>query len=283
MAERVPVQLGAVQETLLIPLLGRARETEKSNGLIDDPKAVEIVERLDYDFSKWEGGRSLPGATVRTRMFDTWVEHFLARDPDGTVVELGCGLNTRADRLDNGRATWIDIDLPDVIELRRRFFTDGPRRTMIAASVVDTGWMDAVEATGGPWMFVADAVLIYLDEPDVRRTMSQIAERFAPSWLAFDTADQTMIDGQVRHDAMKHLSSDSWFVWACDDPQVIESWAIGLELVESKTLLDADRSIVDRMPLPNRLVTRHAPFLLRRAVSHYRLHLATTSPTAPPG
>ncbi|MEM9563308.1 MAG: class I SAM-dependent methyltransferase [Actinomycetota bacterium] len=268
------MNLGAVQETLLIPLLGRARETEKPDGLIDDRRAVEIVERLDYDFSKWEGGRSLPGATLRTRMFDTWVEEFLAANPTGTVVELGCGLNTRADRLDNGQATWFDLDLPDVIDLRRRFFSDEPRRTMLAASILDTEWMDVVDAAGGPWMFVSDAVLIYLDEDRVRRAITQIAERFEPMRLAFDTADQVMVDRQARHDAMKHLSPDSWFVWACPDSRVIDSWDIGLEVVETKTFLDADPAIVDRMPLPYRLVTRRAPFLLRRPLSHYKLNLA---------
>ncbi|MEM9041850.1 MAG: class I SAM-dependent methyltransferase [Actinomycetota bacterium] len=275
MTDKLNVDLGAVQETLLIPLLGRANDTKRSTGLINDPKAVEIVDRLDYDFSKWDRSRSLTGATMRTRMFDTYVQDFLARHPTGTVVELGCGLNTRADRLDNGSARWFDLDLPDVIELRRQFFTDEERRTMLAASVLDTDWTDAVEGAGGPWMFVSEAVLIYLPEPDVRRAMTQLAERFTPMWLAFDTADQSIVDGQSKHDAMKHMSQDSWFVWACDDPRRIESWDIGLEVIGSRTFLDADDSIVDHLPLPYKLMTRYAPFLLRRTASRYLLNLAT--------
>ncbi|MEM7273211.1 MAG: class I SAM-dependent methyltransferase [Actinomycetota bacterium] len=277
MTDKMDVELGAVQETLLIPLLGRAAETRKGRGLIDDPKAVEIVERLDYDFEKWEGGPSLMGAALRTRMFDRWVEDFLGRHPTGTVVELGCGLNTRFERLDNGQATWFDLDLPDVIELRRRFFVDEPRRTMIAGSALATDWMDRVEATGGPWLFISEAVLIYLDEAEVRQAMAQLSARFGPMALAFDTADQSMVDGQATHDAMKHLSQDSWFTWACADPTIIESWDLGLTVVESKTFADADPSLMANLPLPYRLVGRYAPFLIRRSVSHYKLNLATSA------
>ncbi|MEM9514707.1 MAG: class I SAM-dependent methyltransferase [Actinomycetota bacterium] len=275
MSERIAVELGPTQETLLIPLLGRAEATTKHSGLIDDPKAVEIVEQLDYDFSKWQGARSLLGASLRTRMFDRWVETFLAESPTGTVVELGCGLNTRFERTDNGRARWFELDLPDAIELRRHFFTDADRRTMVAGSLLDDDWFEIVAATDGPWLFVAEAVLIYLDGDDVRSTMTRLADRFTPMTLAFDTADQHMVDSQGSHDAMRHMSQDSWFTWACDDPREIDHWGTGLRLIESKTFLDADATIIEQLPLPIRLATRYAPFLLRRGAAHYKLNLAT--------
>ncbi len=269
-------ELGPVQETLLIPLLARARETEMRRGLLRDPRAVEIVRELDYDFSKWEGGRSLKGAVLRARMFDDYVEDFLAAHPEGTVVEIGCGLDTRFDRVDNGRVRWFDLDLPDTMALRRRFFDDGPRRTMVAASVLDTDWMDRVEATGGPWMFVAEAVLIYLDAPDAQRAIVNIAGRFPGARIAFDTTAARMVDTQDRHDAMRHLPRESWCRWKCDEPREIESWAgANLRLAASKTFLDADRDLVDRLPLLLRLTARYAPFLLRSQASIYRLNLAT--------
>ncbi|NJN29756.1 MAG: class I SAM-dependent methyltransferase [Synechococcales cyanobacterium RM1_1_8] len=124
---QVAVELGPVQETLLIPLLGRARLSQQQPSLIQDPKALEIVSRLNYDFSKWEKSKSLWGATLRTRMIDEDVQDFLRQHPDGTVIEIGCGLNTRFERLDNGQLRWFDLDLPDTIALRRQFFQDGDR------------------------------------------------------------------------------------------------------------------------------------------------------------
>ena len=74
--------------------------------------------------------------------------------------------------------TWFDLDLPDTIALRRRFFEDTPRRTMIASSVLDTAWMEQVHAAPEPWLFVSEAVLIYLENAQARRTIEQIGEHF---------------------------------------------------------------------------------------------------------
>ena len=274
MSESIEVSLGPVQETLLIPLLARAEETQKPRGQLQDPKAVEIVEQLDYDFEKWRGGRTLAGAMLRARMFDRYVEEFLAEHPQGTVVELGCGLDTRFDRVDNGQVRWFDLDLPDVMELRRRFFQDEPRRTMITASVLAADWMDEVEATGRPWMFVSEAVLIYLDPPQAQQAMLSIARRFPGAWIAFDTVAGKMVDNQHKHDAMRHMARESWFRWKCGDPREIESWGPELRLVVSKSFLDADKDLIDRIPLSFRLIAKYAPFLLKRSVSSYRLNLA---------
>ena len=275
MTDSVKVELGPVQETLLIPLLARARETEKPRGLLHDPRALEIVRALDYDFSKWEGGRSLAGAMLRARMFDHYVETFLQACPHGTVVDLGCGLDTRFERLDNGQVRWFDLDLPDVIALRQCFFDNTPRRTMIAASLLDCAWMDQVEDAGGPWMFVAEAVLIYLDALDARCVLATLAQRFPGARLAFDTTAAKMVDSQASHDAMRHLPRDSWFRWRCDDPREIESWGANLRLLSSETFFDADRALLQRMPLGLWLTWRFAPFLLRGQASRYRLNVAS--------
>ncbi len=61
------------------------------------------------------------------------------------MVEIGTGLNTRFERTDNGQVRWIDLDLPDTIELRRKFFADSDRRNMLAASALEEGWLPVVQ------------------------------------------------------------------------------------------------------------------------------------------
>ena len=267
----IAVDLGPVQETLLIPLLGRAAETQKANGLIQDNKAVEIVAALDYDFSKWQKSRALAGATLRTRMYDQDVQAFLAKHPTGTVVEIGCGLNTRFERLDNGQVRWFDLDLSDSLALRRQFFQDEPRRTMLEASVLDTDWMEPVAATGGPWCFISEAVIIYLEAAQARQAITQIADRFPGAWLLVDTTAQKMVDGQATHDAMRHLSTDSWFRWVCDDPHEIEGWG-NLRLVESRTFLDISPDLMKQAPWQVRFFAQWVPWLIRNRVDGYRLN-----------
>ncbi|MEM9660114.1 MAG: class I SAM-dependent methyltransferase [Planctomycetota bacterium] len=270
MADKMTVALGPVQETLLIPLLGRAESTLAKRPLLADHKAVEIVGKLDYDFSKWRATKTLVGATIRTRMLDEYVAEFIAENPAGTVVEIGAGLNTRFERLDNGVLRWFDLDLPDTIELRSNFFDDSPRRRMIAASVLDTHWFDQVLETGGPYCFVSEAVLIYLEPDDGQRAVRQLAEAFPDAWLVMDTVPRKMVEEQGKHEVMKTMSQESWFRWACDDPASLES--SGLNLMASKSFIDAPEEIVRCLPWPMRMTLRFAPWLLRRKVEGYRLN-----------
>ncbi|MEV0218223.1 class I SAM-dependent methyltransferase [Streptomyces sp. NPDC050704] len=245
------VQLGTVQETLLIPLYGRAVENRKPEPALRDPRAEEMVEAIteaiDYDFARFDGLPSLFGSVLRTSLFDRWIRDFLVAHPDGTVVEIGTGLNTRYERTDNGRARWFELDLPDVIELRRTFFTDTARRQMIAASVTAEEWAaDVAGGADGPYFFSAEAVLPYLDEPEVRHVVDLIAERFPGSLLALDTAGPGVVDTQDTHDALSKV--EARIQWSCPDPAALERWRPGTRLLASHTLTTLPPELYDSLP-----------------------------------
>jgi len=225
--DRDQVELGQVQETLFIPLAGRAKETGKRRPILRDPKAVEILESVAFDRAKYSrtGGWT---TVIRTACFDLWVRQFLAEHPDGTVVELGTGLNTRFERVDNGTVHWIDLDLPDTIELRRRYFADTDRRRMLAASLLDEDWLSEVESSPGPYFFVSDGVLVYLREEEVTGALARIAARFPGSGLAFDTYPLATFKWEHKMAAKRGLAL---WQWPCDDPRTLER--LGLRLLES--------------------------------------------------
>jgi len=136
---RQSIRLGQVQESLLVPLYARALDSLKKRPILNDRKAAEMVRSIDWDFKRFNQRWRLASATLRTAMYDEWVKDFLGRHPEGTVVEIGAGLNTRFERLDNGTVHWFDLDLPDAVELRRKFFTDSARRVTLAGSIVGSG------------------------------------------------------------------------------------------------------------------------------------------------
>jgi O-methyltransferase involved in polyketide biosynthesis len=260
--------LGEVQETLLVPLYARAHDAASRRPILDDRRARELVETIDYDFGRFRGS-SLFGSVLRTAVFDGWVRRFLDEHPGGTVVEIGTGLNTRFDRVDNGRVRWFDLDLPDVIELRRRYFTDTARRTMLAGSVLDTDWFDTVAAAPGPHLLVAEAVLLYFPEDQVRRVIATLADRFAGSLLALDTGGTRMIDNQHRNTSMKNLAAQ--MKWTCDDPRGLEAW--GLRLTESRTLATPQPEIAERLPARYRYGLPLVARVLPGMVNTYRFNL----------
>ncbi|MBO8190957.1 class I SAM-dependent methyltransferase [Streptomyces oryzae] len=245
---RQAVHLGATQETLLIPLYGRAVESRKPEGeaVLRDPAAEAMVEAIDYDFSRFDGGPSLTGAVLRTNLFDHWVRAFLAEHPGGTIVEIGAGLNTRYERVDNGRAHWFELDLPDVIELRRTFVTDSARRRMLAASVLDADWTAAPQAQGGPYFLAAEAVLGFLPEDGVRRALDMLAERFPGALLALDTTGPGMVDTQDSHDALSKVSAR--LRWNCPDPKLLEEWRPGNRLLASHIFTTMPAEVHDALP-----------------------------------
>jgi O-methyltransferase involved in polyketide biosynthesis len=271
MTSKQSIQLGPAQESLLVPLYARAADSLKKRPILKDPKAVEMVQSIDWDFSRFNQWRRVVGCTLRTAMFDELVKGFLSRHPEGTVVEIGAGLNTRFERLDNGALHWFDLDLPDAVELRRKFFTDSARRATLAASILDPSWIAAVRRSPAPHFFVAEAVFIYLTELEVKVALAQIAANFPRLSIAFDTTTRQAMNYENKDHARRKL--DARFAWACEDPREIERWNIGLRLVESRTLANIPDSLRSRLSLPMRAAFRVFAKLFPSIVKAYRLNL----------
>ena len=111
MFKGVPEQSESAQETMLLPLWGRARTRQTCPDLLVDPHAEEIIARLDYDFSKIEksmGGHAGIGWVIRARRFDDAVKAFIADHPAAMVVNLGAGLDTTFSRVHNGNIIGVD-------------------------------------------------------------------------------------------------------------------------------------------------------------------------------
>jgi O-methyltransferase involved in polyketide biosynthesis len=254
MASKLSVRLGTVPETLLIPLYARAVENRRKHPILEDSRAIGIVDSIDWDFQRFGQRWRVVGCTLRSALFDELVKEFLRRHPDGTVVEIGSGLNTRFERLDNGRVHWFDLDLPDVIELRRKFFSDTARRTTLSASVLDADWVRIVRRSPGPYFMVAETVFVYLKEQEVKAALTQIAANFPGVNIAFDTVGCQGVEGANKDHERRKL--DARFAWACDDPKEIEGWNIGLRLVDPDTIGEAFEALKGRLSLPLRTAIR---------------------------
>ena len=149
------------------------------------------------------------------------------------------GLPTRSERVDaGGRTRWFEIDLPDAMALRRRIFADDDRRTLVAASVLDDG---------GPWLFVAEAVLVYLPESDVRAFVARLAGRFPGSLLALDTWGSSMRDHQDDDDTVGSMEARSQ--WFCDDLADLSGPGVAVVPLQSLTFADDPQMLADRQNL----------------------------------
>ena len=146
------------------------------------------------------------------------------------MLGLGCGLDSRFYRVDDGRVTWYDLDMPPVVELRRKFFTETERYRMIAASVVDLAWMDTVASGGRPVLVVAEGLLMYLDEADVKRLVLGLHETFPGCQLVADVFSRMTARSATNHPSLKNTGAS--LGWGIDDPCELETWASGIHLLE---------------------------------------------------
>jgi O-methyltransferase involved in polyketide biosynthesis len=263
--------LSGVAETLLIPLCIRAVESQRSDALIKDEKAVAMVRQMDQDFLRNKLAKideeTQAAIVLRNREFDRHARDFLARYPEAVAIHIGCGLDARFERVDNGRAEWYDLDLPEVIELRRKFIGgEGARYHLLAYSVLDSTWLDAVSAhRQRPFLFLAEGVLMYLDKAQVKSLVLTLREHFPGAELVFDAfSPYTVWANNLRLSLTKFGAR---YRWGLKRGREIESWGDGIHLL--------DEWFPFSRPEP-RLAhirwMRHIPLFARvMGIFHYRL------------
>ena len=233
------INLGSVQETMLLPLWGRAVETMKPKPLLVDNKAVEIINSIPYDFSTISNNiRKLTRVSwiARSIFFDKKISEFIKAYPVATIVNVGCGLDTTFDRIDNGIINWIDLDLPDAIELRKKYFQESDRRRFISKSVFDTTWYDDIQNKDKVMLLIA-GVLYYFDEAEVKKLFNEIHTYLPAVEIIFDHASKLGIK-LSNEQVIKRggMNESAYLKWGIDDIYEIENWYSFIKVKSNMTM-----------------------------------------------
>ena len=239
------------RETMLATLYGRAIDSRASDSILRDREAQKALERIDYDFRRTGvTATSAAGIALRARQLDDWTSEFLAGHPRATVLHLACGLDTRVHRLRApSTVCWVDVDFPEVIELRRRLLPPpGGDYRMIGASVTDSGWLEEVPADR-PTVVVFERLSMYLSKQEGRRLIQRVTGRFSGGQLLFDGYGTLGIRLQKLVPAVRNAGAR--LQWGIDDPRELESWHEGLRCLDA--LRSVDMPGLDRLPPSGRL------------------------------
>ena len=174
-----------ISSTMLITLYSRSQESLSKDPIIKDLKSVEMIEIIKKEIAGSDNPihrkilsdsynpKLAVTMALRCRRFDKYVADFLAKYPEGTVINLGCGLDTRFYRVDNGRVNWYDIDFPEVIALRKRFMDENSRHFFIGKSVLNKEWIMMIKSEG-PYLILAEGLFMYLNETDLKELFQRI-------------------------------------------------------------------------------------------------------------
>ncbi|MBS1690796.1 MAG: class I SAM-dependent methyltransferase [Actinobacteria bacterium] len=180
--------LTGVSETALLTLLVRATEARRPDAIIDDPMAIHVADGIEFDFAKF-GRIRRQDMALRALAFDGQTRRYLAEHPSATVVALAEGLQTSFWRVDRADARhefrWLSVDLPPVVDLRRKLLPHSDRITLCAQSALDYSWMDRVDDSGGVFI-TAEGLLMYLQPTDAMGLITACANRFPGGRMMFD-------------------------------------------------------------------------------------------------
>jgi O-methyltransferase involved in polyketide biosynthesis len=232
--EEAGIKLGHVQQTLLFPLWGRAIESMNKNPKLIDKTAEEIVNKVPYNFTKIDKNISSVSKhswIARSLYFDNRLMMYLAQYPEATIINVGCGFDTTFERVDNGTLHWFDIDLPDVIELRRKYIEDSERRKAFGYSILSNEWYSKI-AKREHILFLMAGVIYYFSEDDIKNLFYNIKVEFSSFELLFDYCSMKGVEmANKRVIAQGGMTQSSNLVWGTNNIQEMLNWNMNIEIL----------------------------------------------------
>lgn len=233
------------KETLLIPLFAKAKETEKKHPIIIDRKAVEIVNQIDYDFKSLK----IPEKTklmmcLRAKLIDNFAKDFLSGNKESIALHLGCGLDSRYNRIENPDVDWYDVDFKEVIDIRKHFFQESNNYHMIPSSVTEKEWLEKIpgkiseeipEEISGEnkqYIVIAEGLFMYLKEDEIKTLISRLKERMGSYTLIFDAFSVLTAKKVKNQPSIKKTGATIY--WGIDNPEELTGWGTGIRFIEEQ-------------------------------------------------
>lgn len=249
--EKIHIEKGSVQETLIVPLYARKLCAEQFPTLYQDKYAAMICDRLDYDFTQFKKKESsalyqfggLEGA-MREKDILWEIADYLKDHPKAAVVNMGCGLNMTGRSADNGTCRIYNLDFPYVIRSRNQIIPAGEREENIACDLNDYSWMEKIDGTNGA-IFYAAGVLHYFTTEQVRSLAAAMAEKFPGGRLVFDTVGKfgrdVLMKGTLKNMGINDVSG----LFYAEGPADLTDWSPKVRLATRKSYMQGYYSLDD--------------------------------------
>eukprot|EP00833_Pecoramyces_ruminatium_P013879 jgi/Orpsp1_1/1187911/evm.model.d7180000061071.1 len=213
-------EFSTVSDTLFIPMKGRIYSTENFPMVLKDEKALSLKDKLPPPKENENQTQyMLMASAIRSRNMDRYIKDFIERNPEGIIIEIGCGLETTYDRCDNGKTRWYAMDLPEVINYRKTLLPPGERQKLIPGDILKTDWIDTIKNDINqnnksdqpiPVLVSAGGLYHYFEKKDVLQSIRNL-RRFDKVELVFDTLNHLGIKGIKRY--MKKAGRENAIVY----------------------------------------------------------------------
>jgi O-methyltransferase involved in polyketide biosynthesis len=221
MANKMHVDLSGPPQTMLDMVYAKALDADSAQPVLGDRFAKQLMTQLDYDWSRSpvprQRRRQVTSIAVRAAQFDIWVQQFLSVTERPVVLHVGCGLDSRAFRVDPGpEVEWYDIDFPDVIALREQLYPARPNYHLVSSSATDPNWLNSIPRER-PALLIAEGVSMYLTERDGIDLLRRVVGRFPSGELQLDFWSRFGRRAQEKNNKVVRWSGSD-LGWAVNSP-----------------------------------------------------------------
>lgn len=256
MTMKLDINLNDVSETALLTLHCHALDAQSGKPYLNDTGAIHTVDMLKSQFS--ESDRSLhktlfkdkvssnliTHTALRAKKYDTYIRSFMDQFPEAAVINIGCGLDNRFERVDNGKMTFYDLDLPDIINIKRQLFPEMMRYTQISQSVFDFDWIDKIQ--NDHVILVAEGVFMYCQESDVKALFFKLQEKLKNPEIVFEVFSSKWLTGwrksmtEFKLKKQLKFGEGAAYQFGIPDSNAIEGWDKGMKLLDEWSYLDSE-------------------------------------------
>ncbi len=260
--EKIKIEKGTVQETLLIPLYGRKYAMDLYPDLFMDHDCQALFDRIDFtvpDNIKGMLGNigCIMGATRQYDMASA-CRAYLKAHPNACVVNLGCGLDTTFRQVDNGKAKGYNLDFPDTIAIRNELLGTREREFNIACDLNDISWFDQIDFRPEDGIvFFASGVFYYFKMTDVEKLFAAMAEHFPGGKLVFDATKKKGLKSMLKTWLKGFEMKDINVYFSVDDVHTLKEWSGHISSAVSNPYLTGYRPLDKRYGFITNIVFRY--------------------------
>lgn len=260
--EKIKIEKGTVQETLLIPLYGRKYAMDLYPDLFMDHDCQALFDRIDFTVpDNMKGMLGNIGCIMgATRQYDmaSACRAYLKAHPNACVVNLGCDLDTTFRQVDNGKAKGYNLDFPDTIAIRNELLGTREREFNIACDLNDISWFDQIDFRPEDGIvFFASGVFYYFKMTDVEKLFAAMAEHFPGDKLVFDATKKKGLKSMLKTWLKGFEMKDINVYFSVDDVHTLKEWSGHISSAVSNPYLTGYRPLDKRYGFITNIVFRY--------------------------
>ena len=250
------IDLSDISQTALIMVLCHAQDAQSNNPILNDQSSIGVLEFLSKQKisknskmnSLLKKGKISPFLgdliVARAKYYDRCCIDFLRQYPDGTIVNIGCGLDKRYERVGTQQSQFIDIDLPNVMKVKEALSQSNPDYLQIAQSVFELDWISKVK--NNHVLLLAEGVFMYCQESDISRLFLEISRQIPKAEIVCELCYKIYAN-RVMHTFSRPslkfqygIGSDALFKFGVKNSKEIADWSPNIHWIKDHAFLSSE-------------------------------------------